>query len=53
MYCSKCGRQLHYKDAENQGWCFDCWKIVDVASCNVSYWNLMAVFTMFWPLQVI
>ena len=51
MYCAKCKRQLHYKDASNQGWCFDCWQIVDIESCKVSYWNLMAVFTMCWPLQ--
>ena len=53
MYCSKCGRPLHYKDTNSQGWCFDCWNIVDVTQCKISYWNLMAVFTMYWPLQFV
>ena len=51
MYCSKCRRELYYKDPDSQGWCFTCSQIVGVENCKISFWNLMAVFTMFWPLQ--
>ena len=52
VYCEKCHRELYYKDPDSQGWCFTCGQIVGVDNCKVSFWNLMAVFTMFWPLQV-
>jgi len=52
MYCAKCRRQLYYKDPNNHGWCFTCGKVVDITNCGVSHWNLMAVFTMLWTLQV-
>lgn len=43
---------MYYKDLDNCGWCVRCWKIVSVTDCSISYWNLMAVFTMLWTLQV-
>jgi hypothetical protein len=52
MYCAKCRRQLYYKDPNNHGWCFTCGKVVDITQCGISHWNLMAVFTMLWTLQV-
>ncbi len=52
MYCTKCRRQLYYKDPNNNGWCFTCGKIVNTANCKISQWNLYAVFTMLWTLQV-
>jgi len=52
MYCTKCRRQLYYKDPDNRGWCFTCGQVVSIEKCKVSYWNLMAVFTMMWTLQV-
>jgi len=52
MYCEKCGRQLYYHDPDNHGWCFTCGEICNISNCKVSYWNLMAVFTMLFTLQV-
>jgi len=52
MYCDKCRRQLYYKDPSNNGWCFTCGKVVDVADCKVSQWNLFAVFMMLWAVQI-
>jgi hypothetical protein len=52
MYCDKCRRQLYYKDPASQGWCFSCGRVVDIANCKISQWNLLAVFTMLWTLQV-
>ena len=52
MYCSKCRRELYYKDTESKGWCFGCSQIVGVTNCKVSHWNLIAVLTMLWNLQV-
>ncbi len=52
MYCDKCRRQLYYKDPNNKGWCFTCNKVVDITKCGVSQWNLLAVLTMLWSLQV-
>ena len=52
MYCAKCRRQLYYKDPNNNGWCFTCAKVVDITNCKISHWNLIAVLTMFWTLQV-
>jgi hypothetical protein len=52
MYCSHCGGPLHYKDLDNAGFCTRCDTIVSVSPCKVTFWNLMAVFTMLWTLQV-
>lgn len=52
MYCDKCRRQLYYKDPSNHGWCFSCGKVVDITDSKVSFWHLMAVFTMLWAVQV-
>jgi hypothetical protein len=52
MYCDTCRRQLYYKDPNSKGWCFSCNKVVDITQCGVSHWNLMAVFTMLWTLQI-
>jgi hypothetical protein len=52
MYCDTCRRQLYYKDPNSKGWCFTCNKVVDITQCGVSHWNLMAVFTLLWTLQI-
>ena len=52
MYCDKCRRQLYYKDPSNHGWCFTCGKVVDITDSKISFWHLMAVFTMLWAVQV-
>ncbi|MEX2316274.1 MAG: hypothetical protein WD669_03920 [Pirellulales bacterium] len=52
MYCSHCGGQLFYKDLNNAGWCIRCDTIVSVSRCKIPFWNLMAVLTMAWPLQL-
>jgi hypothetical protein len=52
MYCTKCRRQLYYKDPNQHGWCFTCGEVVDITNCKVSHWNIIAVFVMFWTLQV-
>jgi len=52
MYCAKCRRQLYYKDPNQHGWCFTCGEVVDITNCKVSHWNIIAVFIMFWTLQV-
>lgn len=52
MYCAKCRRQLYYKDPNHHGWCFTCGEVVDITNCKVSHWNIIAVFIMFWTLQV-
>jgi len=52
MYCPHCGRQLHYRDPYNQGWCFHCADIVRISPCKIPFWSLMAVFVLLWTLQV-
>ena len=52
MYCDHCHGEMYYKDLENCGWCIRCGAIVHTTECTVTYWNLMAVFTMLWPLAV-
>ena len=50
MYCAKCHRQLYYSDPKKHGWCFNCNGVVDIETCKVPFWSLMAVFTTAWPL---
>ena len=52
MYCKKCRRELYYRDPDNHGWCFTCGDVVDIENCKISSWNLIAVFTMLWTLQI-
>ena len=52
MYCKKCRRELYYRDPDNHGWCFTCGDVVDIEKCKISSWNLIAVFTMLWTLQI-
>ena len=52
MYCSHCGQQLFYKDLERCSWCGRCQAIVEISRCKVSFWNLMAVFTLLWVANV-
>jgi hypothetical protein len=51
MYCSRCRRQLFYKDLNNHGWCPSCAKIVEIAQCKVSYWYVTAAFIALWAAQ--
>jgi hypothetical protein len=52
MYCKNCRRELFYHDPENHGWCFTCGDIVDIENCKITSWNLIAVFTLLWTLQI-
>ena len=48
MYCSRCRRQLFYKNLDSDGWCENCDGVVHVSRCKVSYWILLATFTLQW-----
>jgi hypothetical protein len=52
MYCAQCGTKLFYKDLENHSFCERCQAVVGVSQCKVSFWSLMAVFTMLWTLSL-
>ncbi len=48
MFCSNCRLPVHYKDLKNKGWCEHCRRVIDVTSCRVSYWCVLAVMMMPW-----
>ena len=54
MQCTvtSAGDSCTTKIPSNHGWCFTCGKVVDITDSGVSFWNLMAVFTMLWAVQV-
>jgi hypothetical protein len=52
MYCSHCGRDMHYENLEHDGYCENCGSVVQVSPCKVSFWTLLAVFTCAWTLTI-
>jgi hypothetical protein len=52
MYCSRCKRQLYYKDLCQLAWCDDCNAIVRASFCSVRYWVIGVICVMCLAVQL-